>query len=163
MPRMLVHASSQTWPGIWLMAVGGNVVWLPRSLLKRKQRPFSSVQWLRLHLLMMGCGFNPWSGSWDPTCLIAKKLHPKTETICNKFSKDLKKKKNPYKKTFKKMKQRSPSYFPLSCCLEHQYNNCGFWKHLGLWGGSDDGKKGREEPGKRMILWDGCRVGSPSL
>ena len=91
MPRMLVHASSQTWPGIWLMAVGGNVVWLPRSLLKRKQRRFSSVQWLRLHLLMMGCGFNPRSGSWDPTCLIAKKLHHKTETICNKFSKDLKK------------------------------------------------------------------------
>ena len=54
------RASSWMWPCVWLMVVGGNVVWdfLEASL--RVSRGTSlAVQWLRLHLLMMGCGFNP--------------------------------------------------------------------------------------------------------
>ena len=34
---------------------------------------------------------NSWMGSQDPTCLGAKKTKYKTEAICHKFSKDLKK------------------------------------------------------------------------
>ena len=41
-----------------------------------------------------GCGFDPWSGSWDPTCLAAKKPKHKTE---EQIQLRLKKKK---KKTF---------------------------------------------------------------
>ena len=36
------------------------------------------VQWLRLHLPIQGCWFDPWLGSQDPTCLLAKQ---KTETV----------------------------------------------------------------------------------
>ena len=36
-----------------------------------------------------GCGFDPWSGNYHPTCLMAKKL--KQKQYCNKFSKDVKK------------------------------------------------------------------------
>ena len=39
------------------------------------------VQWLILHLPMKGCGLAPWSETWDPTCLTAKKLKHKTEAI----------------------------------------------------------------------------------
>ena len=44
-----------------------------------------------------GCGFQPWSGSYDPTCLRAKKQQAKhikkkkQKQYCNKFNKDLKK------------------------------------------------------------------------
>lgn len=40
-----------------------------------------AVRWLRLHLLCKGCTFSPWSGSLDPTCLMAKKPKHWTETI----------------------------------------------------------------------------------
>ena len=46
------------------------------------------VQWLRLHLPMQGCRFNPWLGSYDPTCLLAKKQTIKQKQYCNKFNKD---------------------------------------------------------------------------
>ena len=38
------------------------------------------VQWSRLCLQCRGWRFDPWSGSWDPTCLSAKKPKHKTET-----------------------------------------------------------------------------------
>ena len=39
-----------------------------------------------------GRGFDPWSGSYDPTCLRAKKKKKKKtqKQCCNKFNKDLK-------------------------------------------------------------------------
>ena len=30
-----------------------------------------------------GCGFDPWLGSWDPTCLVAKEPKHETEAIFN--------------------------------------------------------------------------------
>ena len=45
----------------------------------KSYRDFSLVvQWLRFCLQCRVCRFNPWSGSWDPTCLMAKK----TKTLC---------------------------------------------------------------------------------
>ena len=32
-----------------------------------------AVQWLRFHLAMQKCRFDPWSGSYNPICLKAKK------------------------------------------------------------------------------------------
>ena len=47
---------------------------------------------LRLHLLVQGCRFYPWSGSKDPTCLAAKKpQNIKQKQYCNTVNKDLNK------------------------------------------------------------------------
>ena len=57
--------------------------------------------------------FNPWSGSWEPTCLVAKKPKHKTE-YCSKFNKDFKNgshKKNLYKNKTKQNKQKKISDF----------------------------------------------------
>ena len=35
-----------------------------------------------------GCGFIPWVGSWDPTCLVIKT--PEQKQYCNKFNEDFK-------------------------------------------------------------------------
>lgn len=40
-----------------------------------------AVQWLRLRLQMQGYGSDPWSGSWDPTCLMAKGPKHRTEAV----------------------------------------------------------------------------------
>ena len=37
-----------------------------------------------------GEGFNPWSGSWDPTYLKAKYQNTEEKQCYNKFNKDLK-------------------------------------------------------------------------
>ena len=60
------------------------------------------VQWLRLHLPMQGVQLDPWSGSSDPTCLIAEKpKHKKQKQEGNKFNTDFLN--GPYfKKSFKK-------------------------------------------------------------
>ena len=52
-----------------------------------------SVQWLGFCLLMQrgwgqGCGFIPWLGSCDPTCLVIKT--PEQKQYCNKFNEDFK-------------------------------------------------------------------------
>ena len=39
----------------------------------------------------MGSEFDPWSGSWDPTCLEAKRpKHKQWKQWCSKFRKDFK-------------------------------------------------------------------------
>ena len=49
------------------------------------------VQWLRLPFQCRGYWFNPWLGSWDPTCLVAKKPnHKKQKKYCDKCNKDFK-------------------------------------------------------------------------
>ena len=62
------------------------------------------VQWLRLTFQCRGCGFYPCSGSYNPTCFVAKKK--KTQNIkqkqyCNKFNKDFKN--GPHSKKRKKI------------------------------------------------------------
>ena len=47
------------------------------------------VQWLRFHL--QGCWFNPCSGSYDPTCLRAKKTKHKADSYFNRFNENFKK------------------------------------------------------------------------
>ena len=37
--------------------------------------------WLRLHLPAQGGGFDPWAGSSDPTCFMAKKPKHKTMVL----------------------------------------------------------------------------------
>ena len=37
-----------------------------------------------------GCKVNPWLGSLDPTCLMAKKPKHETEAVSNKFNKGFK-------------------------------------------------------------------------
>ena len=67
-------------------------------------RDFLVVQWLGLCLPMGGCGFDPWLGNWDPTCLGAKKSQGMEQRqCCSKFSEDFEN--GPHQKIFKKKKR----------------------------------------------------------
>ena len=57
----------------------------------------------------VGVQFDPWLGSWNPTCLLAKHTHTHTkqEQYCNKFNKDLKKWPTLKKKALKKYQKMS--------------------------------------------------------
>ena len=48
-----------------------------------------------------GCGFNPWSGAKIPHVLQPKSQNIKQKQYCNKFNKDLKKKKKMSKLSYK--------------------------------------------------------------
>ena len=54
----------------------------------------------------MGCRFNPWSGSYDPTGIVAKK--PQQKQQCNKLNKDCKN--GPHQKIFGKKKNVSTTF-----------------------------------------------------
>ena len=52
---------------------------------------FLAIQWLRLRLPVQGFRFDPWSGSYDPTCLMAKEPEYKQQNQhCKKLNKDFK-------------------------------------------------------------------------
>ena len=63
------------------------------------QEHIRGFPWWFIAFQCRGCRFNPWLGSQDPTCLAAKKKKKKPKQnikqkqYCNKFNKDLKKKK----------------------------------------------------------------------
>ena len=59
------------------------------------QEHIRGFPWWFIAFQRRGCRFDPWLGSQDPTCLatIKKKKNIKQKQYCNKFNKDLKKKK----------------------------------------------------------------------
>ena len=65
---------------------------------------FPAVQGLDFTFQCRGCRLDPWLGSQDPTCLLARKPeHKQQKQNCNKFNKDFES--GPHQKNLKTNKQ----------------------------------------------------------
>ena len=76
---------------------------------------FPVVQGLDFTFQCRGCRLDPWWGSQDPTCLLARKPeHKQQKQNCNKFNKDFKSgphQKKILKQTNKKTYEHKTQYF----------------------------------------------------